>query len=142
VRGDQARLTQALSELVENAILFTPAGGEVAIEAGVAEAEGERWVTIAVHDTGPGVLPEEQDSIFDRFYRGSVAEAGHIPGTGLGLSIVKEIVQAHGGRVTVESPAARRAGPSPSPDNPAQHAPAADGPGPGSTFTLWLRTEV
>jgi len=118
VKGDQVRLTQALAELVENAIQFTPAGGEVTIEAETAEEEGQRWVTIAVRDTGPGISAEEQERIFDRFYRGRLAESGHIPGTGLGLSIVQEIVRAHGGRVTVESEV-----------------------GQGSTFTLWLRAE-
>jgi len=103
VKGDQARLAQALGELVKNAVAFTPAGGQVTVEAGTVKEEGQSWVTVAVRDTGPGISPEEQERIFDRFYRGSLAESGHIPGTGLGLSIVQEIVRAHGGRVTVES---------------------------------------
>ena len=116
VQGDRARLTQALGELVENAIIFTPAGGRVTIETKSVEEGEQRWVTIAVRDTGPGISPEEQERIFERFYRGKLAETGHIPGTGLGLSIVREIMRAHGGRVTVESEV-----------------------GKGSTFTLWLR---
>jgi signal transduction histidine kinase len=116
VRGDNARLTQALGELVENAVLFTPAGGRVTIEVKTVEDQGYQWVAICVCDTGPGIPPEEQDLVFDRFFRGSLAESGHVPGTGLGLSIVQEIMQAHGGRVTVESEVGR-----------------------GSTFTLWLR---
>jgi PAS domain S-box-containing protein len=115
VRGDQARLAQALGELVENAVIFTPSGGQVTVETGTTEAEGRRWVTVAVHDTGPGISPEEQERVFDRFFRGSLAESGHLPGTGLGLSIAQEIVHAHGGLVTVESKI-----------------------GEGSTFTLWL----
>jgi PAS domain S-box-containing protein len=115
VQGDQARLTQALNELVENAVVFTPPGGEVLIEVETAHEDGQQWVTIAVHDTGPGISPEEQERIFDYFYRGSLAESGHVPGTGLGLSIVKAIMDAHGGRVMVESKE-----------------------GEGSTFTLWL----
>lgn len=115
VKGDQARLTQAVGELVENALNFTPQGGQVTVQGTVVEEAGHRWVTIAVHDTGPGIPPEEQEAIFDRFYRGSLAESGAIPGTGLGLSIAREIVLAHGGRVSVESQLMI-----------------------GSTFTLWL----
>jgi PAS domain S-box-containing protein len=126
VKGDPVRLTQALAELVENGIIFTPSGGHVTIEAGTAQAGGQDWVTIAVHDTGPGISSEEQKRVFDRFYRGSLSESGNIPGTGLGLSLVKEILRAHGGRVTVESPAAPL---------------TTDEECRGSTFTLWLRPE-
>jgi signal transduction histidine kinase len=119
VQGNGNRLGLALSKLLENAITFTPAGGRITIEAGTTEASGQSWVTIAVQDTGPGISAEEQEHIFDRFYRGILAESGHVPGTGLGLSMVQEILRDHGGRVTVES------------DNV---------PGEGSTFTLWLPT--
>jgi signal transduction histidine kinase len=115
VKGDQARLAQALSELVENALIFTPAGGQVTVEAETTKEEGQHWVTIAVRDTGPGISPEEQERLFERFFRGTLAESGHIPGTGLGLSMAQEIMRAHGGRVTVKSQV-----------------------GEGSTFTLWL----
>jgi PAS domain S-box-containing protein len=121
--GDQARLGQALGKLVENAVTFVPMqdrdGGQVTIEVGTAEADGQSWITIAVQDTGPGISAEEQERIFDRFFRGRLAESGHVPGTGLGLSMVQEILRAHGGRVTVESSGV---------------------PGEGSTFTLWLPT--
>jgi PAS domain S-box-containing protein len=113
--GDQARLTQAITKLVENAITFTPSGGQVMLEAGTAKEKGLKWLTLAVRDTGPGISPEEQEKVFDRFFRGELAESGHIPGTGLGLSIAQAIVQAHGGRITVESQL-----------------------GEGSTFTIWL----
>jgi signal transduction histidine kinase len=103
IRGDRARLAQALQELVENAILFTPPGGQVALEVETVEDEEQFWVTVAVRDTGPGISVEEQERIFDRFYRGRLAESGHTAGTGLGLSIVDEILRAHGGKVTVES---------------------------------------
>ncbi len=115
VKGDPKRLAQALSELVENAVLFTPACGRVAVETAIIEETDHDWVTIAVHDTGPGITQDEQAHVFDRFFRGSLAQSGHVPGTGLGLSKVKEIMGAHGGRVTVESEVGR-----------------------GSTFTLWL----
>jgi PAS domain S-box-containing protein len=115
VNGDAARLTQALSELVENAITFTPAGGEVVVEVEGAEEQGRQWVTIAVRDTGPGILIEEQERVFDRFYRGNLAESGHVAGTGLGLSMVQAILNGHAGQVTINSKV-----------------------GQGSTFTLWL----
>ncbi|MBN1874079.1 MAG: PAS domain S-box protein [Anaerolineae bacterium] len=115
LKGDQARLIQALQELLENAINFTPTGGDITIEAELTEDDVRLWATIAVRDTGPGIPIEEQFHVFDRFFRGSIAESGHIPGTGLGLSIVDEIMRAHGGRVTVESQ-----------------------PGAGSMFKLWL----
>jgi len=117
IKGDHAQLFQALKEVVENAIIFTPAGGQVMVDVETVEDEGWSWVTITVRDTGPGISPAEQERIFDRFFRGSLAESGHVPGTGLGLSITQEIVRAHGGRVTVESELGR-----------------------GSTFTLWLRS--
>jgi PAS domain S-box-containing protein len=117
LKGDPARLDEALSELVENAIIFTPAGGQVVLEAGWRESEGVDWITIAVRDTGPGILAEEQERVFDRFFRGDLAASGHVPGTGLGLSITKAIVEAHGGRIAVES--------------------VPDG---GSTFIVWLRS--
>ena len=115
VNGDHARLAQALGEVVENAVIFTPAGGQVAVEVETVEDEGRAWVMISVRDTGPGISPEEQEKVFDRFFRGSLAESGHVPGTGLGLSITQEVIRAHGGRVTVESEL-----------------------GQGSTFRLWL----
>jgi PAS domain S-box-containing protein len=115
VEGDHGRLVQALGEVVENAVTFTPPGGRVTVGTGIIVRDGRRWVTIAVQDTGPGLLPEEQERVFDRFFRGRLTESGNIPGTGLGLSIAYEIVRAHGGRLTVES--------------------AVEG---GSTFTLWL----
>ena len=115
VEGDAHWLTLALAKLVENAVAFTPSGGQVTIEAGMAEKEGRSWVTVTVRDTGPGITPQEQERIFGRLQRGSVADSGHIPGTGLGLSIVQEIALIHGGRVTVKSQV-----------------------GQGSAFTLWL----
>ncbi|MCP4539019.1 MAG: PAS domain S-box protein [Chloroflexi bacterium] len=109
VKGDQARLEQALAEVVENAIVFTAglaqsaSGGRVTLQVEAVEADGATWVTVTVQDTGPGIPLEEQEKVFDRFFRGGLAESGHIPGVGLGLSIAQEIMRAHGGRVTVES---------------------------------------
>ena len=69
----------------------------MAVEAAVVEEEGEHWVTIVVGDTGPGISREEQERVFDRFYRAKPVGSGHIPVTGLGLRIAQEILQAHGG---------------------------------------------
>jgi two-component system phosphate regulon sensor histidine kinase PhoR len=109
VQGDEERLAQALANLLHNAIKFTPAGGQVTISTTAQDGE----VAIAVRDTGIGISPEDRTRIFERFYK--AAEARGRPGSGLGLAIVKHIVQAHGGRVTVESQ-----------------------PGQGSTFTVVL----
>ena len=103
VKGDYGRLTQGLGELVDNAILFTPTGGQVTVGVDTVEVDGRRWVTVSVRDTGPGIHPEEQKQVFDRFFRGRLAESGHVPGTGLGLSIAQEILRLHGGRLTVQS---------------------------------------
>ena len=73
----------------------------MAVQVGVVE--GESWVTLVVQDTGPGITAEELPHLFERFFRGRLAESGHTAGTGLGLSIAQQIAQAHGGRITVES---------------------------------------
>jgi signal transduction histidine kinase len=93
---DRARIELALSNLLDNALKFTPAGGQVEIGARQAGRKAQFWV----HDTGPGVAPADQERIFERFYQG---RGGGVEGSGLGLAIVRGIVQAHGGRVTVES---------------------------------------
>jgi signal transduction histidine kinase len=103
VKGDEARLTQALGELVENAIVFTPRGGRVVLSLAVTQELGRGWVTVAVRDTGPGIPAEERDKVFDRFFRGSLVESGNIPGTGLGLSIAEAIARAHNGQVTLDT---------------------------------------
>jgi len=96
VRCDRARIESALFNLLDNALKFTPPGGAVEIGAQQADEGVRLWV----QDSGPGIAPEDQERIFERFYRGPHAGA---EGVGLGLAIVRSIVQAHGGRVTVES---------------------------------------
>jgi PAS domain S-box-containing protein len=100
---DPDRMTQVLNNLVSNAIRYTPAGGKVTVSTGKTVVEQRVWVTLTVTDTGIGIPPDELPLIFDRFFRGEKPQRMQLPGTGLGLAIVREIVELHGGQVTVES---------------------------------------
>jgi signal transduction histidine kinase/GTP-sensing pleiotropic transcriptional regulator CodY len=114
--GDERLLNQAISNLLTNAINYTPAGGSIYLKtAFVQSSGGEACVTVEVSDDGVGILPEEIEHIFERFYRGSASKQTKAPGTGLGLPISKEIVERFGGKITVQSM-----------------------PGKGSKFTVWL----
>jgi len=97
--GDLDRLTEALINLLDNAVKYTPEGGSITIDA-IPDADGIR---ILVADTGIGIPPKELPRIFERFYRVDRARSREQGGTGLGLAIVKHIVEAHGGRVAVDS---------------------------------------
>jgi signal transduction histidine kinase len=99
VWGDPERLREVLSNLVSNAIKYSPAGGVVWI-GGRTDQTG---VTVYVADQGIGIPPEEQNRIFDRFHRVESGLHRSTDGTGLGLYLVKAIVDAHGGKVSVES---------------------------------------
>lgn len=99
VLGNEGRLEQALTNLVANAVRFTPRGGRVEV---LARQQGGR-VIIAVKDTGPGIPAEHLPHIWERFYRVEKSRARSSGGAGLGLAIVKQIVEAHGGTVSVES---------------------------------------
>ena len=109
--GSDSQLTTALTNLVENAVTYSPDGSEVMLTARV---EGD-WIALEVADRGIGIAPEDLDRVFERFYRSDRARSRATGGTGLGLAIVKHIATNHGGRVEVTS-----------------------APGEGSTFTLWL----
>ncbi len=97
--GDPQRLTQALTNLVENAIKYTPGGGQVTVTTWHRGQE----VGVAVSDTGVGIDPDGRDRIFDRFYRADRSRSRASGGSGLGLAICKEIATAHGGRIWVDS---------------------------------------
>ena len=97
--ADPHRLAQVVDNLLSNAIKFTPDGGRVEVRA--TRRDGE--ALIEVRDSGMGIPPGEQDRLFDRMYRAAAASDRHIPGVGLGLTIVKGIVEAHGGKVGLES---------------------------------------
>jgi len=113
VVGDEEALITAIENLVSNAIHYSPKGSRVTVSVQTDQAEG----TVAVHviDQGIGIAPDEQERIFERFYRTDQARARRAGGTGLGLSIVRRTATAHGGTVSVDSQ-----------------------PGSGSTFTLTL----
>jgi signal transduction histidine kinase len=110
IQADEQRLTQALLQLVENAVRHTARNDLIAIGSSLVSGTVRLWV----RDSGPGVPPEDQASIFDRFVRGRSGRR-RSEGSGLGLSIVGAIAEAHGGRVALESP-----------------------PGEGATFTIVL----
>jgi signal transduction histidine kinase len=97
---DAARLVQVLQNLVSNAVKFTSPGGEIAIRAAAKNGEA----LIAVRDTGIGIPAEDLPRLFDRFWQATGSRRG---GAGLGLAIAKGIVEAHGGRIWVESEVGR-----------------------------------
>ncbi len=103
VWGDVYHLSQVLSNLVNNALAYTPAGGRITICALPTMEDGEPWVSVQVADTGMGIAAQDLPFVFERFYRGQASQQGNIPGTGLGLAISQEIMQRHGGSLEVES---------------------------------------
>ena len=111
VYGDQDQLVTALRNLIDNAIRYSPENTRVGI--GIRAKDG--LVAVSVTDQGEGLSPEDQERVFERFYRVDAARSRHTGGTGLGLSIVKHVVANHGGEVTLWSQ-----------------------PGQGSTFTIRL----
>ncbi|MCX6028322.1 MAG: ATP-binding protein [Chloroflexi bacterium] len=134
VMADAKMVTQVLTNLLANAMNYTPRGGTIVVstaarqDGGGAGERGSRgdtqhaarntptgWVTFSVSDTGPGIAAEEQTRIFERFYRGEAARVSRAPGTGLGLAICQELIRRHKGKITLESQI-----------------------GQGSTFTVWL----
>jgi two-component system phosphate regulon sensor histidine kinase PhoR len=98
IQADPDALTEVFTNLVDNAIKFTPSGGRVSVSAGMTQHD----VWIRVSDTGMGLTPEEQKQLFKRFYRGDPGRS-RPHGVGLGLAITQELVQAHGGSIRVSS---------------------------------------
>lgn len=102
VLADAGKIQQALTNLLSNAFKYSPAGGPVTLSARVeAPPEGGACVAIAVRDEGVGMTPVQLQRAFERFFRADTS--GNIPGTGLGLNLVKEIVELHGGTVSLDS---------------------------------------
>ena len=99
MRADGAQLGEVLQNLLDNATQYTPPGGQIDVTA-TSNADG---VTFTVADTGIGIPESDLERIFERFYRVDAARSREAGGTGLGLAIARHIVDAHGGRIWVES---------------------------------------
>jgi PAS domain S-box-containing protein len=99
VRVDPDRITQVLSNIIGNAVKFTPAGGSVTVSVQVDAAA----VEVSVRDTGEGIPPAQLPRVFDRFYQASLTSRAPRHGAGLGLPIARGIVEAHGGRIWIDS---------------------------------------
>jgi len=112
--GDRDRLLQVVTNILSNAIKFTPDGGSITIDAS-SEAYPRRQITVHITDTGVGIPHKHLESIFEKFRRAGDALTNNAEGTGLGLAITKQIVEYHGGRIWAES-----------------------APGKGTTFSLTL----
>ncbi|MEC4853617.1 MAG: ATP-binding protein, partial [Jaaginema sp. PMC 1079.18] len=97
--GDSDQLTRALTNLIQNALQYTPAGGQVSLSA---QADNHQ-IHIMVQDTGIGIAPDHLTQVFERFWRADVARSHDQGGSGLGLAITQAIVQQHGGTITVSS---------------------------------------
>jgi signal transduction histidine kinase len=102
VRADAARVGQVLRNLLDNAMKYSPAGTVIRVSA--AQAANGSEVVVSVSDEGHGISPAEQARLFERYQRGRDARARNVAGAGLGLAITRHLVQAHGGRIWVESP--------------------------------------
>lgn len=100
VKADASRLEQVLDNLLSNALKFSPEGGVVKVQVKPDLQAGVLEVTVS--DTGPGIAPEDLPHIFERFYQGRT-KGKHTAGSGLGLALVKRVVEAHGGRIWIES---------------------------------------
>lgn len=112
---DYDKFMQVVNNLIENAISYTPSGGHIQVTTECQEKDARLWAVVTVQDSGMGIPEPEIHHLFERFFRGSEPQELRIQGSGLGLAIVKEIVELHGGIVTVESQV-----------------------GVGSRFTVWI----
>jgi two-component system OmpR family sensor kinase len=103
VDGDGARLRQVVTNLLDNAVAYSPPGSPVTVRVARVDSEGPARVAVEVTDCGHGLTPDQQARVFERFYRTDAARSRAMGGTGLGLSIVAAITAAHGGVVEVDS---------------------------------------
>jgi signal transduction histidine kinase len=99
IQGDRDKLALALHNVLGNALKYTPEGGQVTVSV---QADARR-VDVSVSDSGIGIRPEEQELIFEKFYRAKDARVRSITGSGLGLALAREVVRRHGGDITVRS---------------------------------------
>jgi two-component system phosphate regulon sensor histidine kinase PhoR len=100
---DEPTVVQAVSNLITNALNYTPSGGQVLISTMYAAEDDEPRVGFKVEDTGLGISAEDLPHLFERFYRGAAGRQTGAPGTGLGLAIVKQVVDHHHGRIEVKN---------------------------------------
>ena len=120
--GNTAALREIFSNLIDNALKYTPSEGKVRVTMGLISSTGtHQWQGVEIADTGYGIPQKDQDHIFERHYRGIQAE-GDIPGTGLGLAIVKELVEKMRGKIEISSP----------------NYLSLDSQYPGTTVTIWF----
>ncbi len=94
---DEEKLTIILDNLISNAVKYTPSAGQIKVSA----AQDKKWLMIEVQDSGPGLAKEDQEKLFDPFYRGAAINKSLINGSGLGLTIAKDLVVAHGGSIAL-----------------------------------------
>lgn len=99
---DSDRIKQVITNLIGNSLYYTPPGGTITLQ--VISNENDSGLQVSVSDTGPGIDPEDLPYIFDRFYRTDKSRSRNSGGSGLGLAIAKQLVEAHGGTIRVESP--------------------------------------
>ncbi|WP_170188444.1 GAF domain-containing sensor histidine kinase [Geitlerinema sp. P-1104] len=124
IQGNRRSLVEAAGNLIDNALKYTPAGGEIAVDVRPSsQPELGDGVAVTISDSGVGIPPEDQTKLFQRRFRGVQAE-GEIPGTGLGLAIARDLVRQMGGDIWVTSP--------PQHPNPSFESDR------GSSFVLWL----
>ncbi len=121
IQGDERLLSQVFTNLLTNAMNYTPDGGVISLRTHSETDTSGKWVVVDVEDSGLGIPLVEQSEIFTRFYRGSASKSTGAPGTGLGLAICNEIVHRHGGHITVSSEGK---------------------PGKGSCFFVWLPVDL
>jgi hypothetical protein len=105
VNSDRGRLARVLANLLVNAVRYTPSGGRVSVDAAWRDESGARVLAIEVHDTGTGISPHEQESIFHPFERGQTGHDSDVHGSGIGLSVVDQLTQELGLRCEVHSAA-------------------------------------
>jgi PAS domain S-box-containing protein len=115
---DEPTITQAISNLLTNAMNYTPRGGKVEVATITEFHDDGSWVGFRIQDTGRGIDNEDMPHLFERFYRGKAGHDSGAPGTGLGLAIVKQIIEQHRGRIEVDNALDRQ----------------------GAIFTIWLPT--
>jgi signal transduction histidine kinase len=103
VTADSQLLMRVMTILLSNAVEYTPGGGKILIRTNCTERQGQPHVAFTITDSGPGIPVEEQEKVFERFYRGTAGRASGAAGTGLGLAIAREVIGQHDGELVLTS---------------------------------------